>query len=358
MRILVYGAGVLGSLYAARLHQAGQDVTLLARGQRLTDLREHGIVLADPVSGARRVTPVRVVEALAPDDAYDLVLVVMRKNQVGAVLPILAANRATPNVLFLVNNAAGPDAYTAALGRDRVLLGFAGAGGRREGEVVYARLTQSGLQVTTLGELDGQLTPRLSRIAAAFTAAGLPVALSPHMDAWLKTHAAAVVPIANAVYAAGGDLGRVARTPDALILMVRAMKEGLAALRALGIPPTPLKLRILVGWLPEAIQVPVLGRIYQTEGARLVIEHHANAARDEMDTLTAEVRDLITLAGTPSPAFDRLAAYLDPTVPPLPEGSAEIGLDRRGVWIALGIGLLALSLVWRGLVGIYRKSRG
>jgi len=45
MRILVYGAGVVGSQYAALLHRAGHDVSLLARGQRLADLREHGIVL-------------------------------------------------------------------------------------------------------------------------------------------------------------------------------------------------------------------------------------------------------------------------------------------------------------------------
>ena len=44
-RVLVYGAGVQGGLYAARLHQAGLDVSLLARGRRLADLREHGIVL-------------------------------------------------------------------------------------------------------------------------------------------------------------------------------------------------------------------------------------------------------------------------------------------------------------------------
>ena len=32
MRILVYGAGVIGSLYAAKLQAAGQEVTVLARG--------------------------------------------------------------------------------------------------------------------------------------------------------------------------------------------------------------------------------------------------------------------------------------------------------------------------------------
>ena len=45
MRILVFGAGPLGSLLAARLHQGGQDVTLLARGDRLAQLRQYGVIL-------------------------------------------------------------------------------------------------------------------------------------------------------------------------------------------------------------------------------------------------------------------------------------------------------------------------
>ena len=45
MKILVYGAGNLGSLYAAKLKDAGHDVTILARGKRLHCIREHGILL-------------------------------------------------------------------------------------------------------------------------------------------------------------------------------------------------------------------------------------------------------------------------------------------------------------------------
>ena len=35
MKILVYGAGVIGTLYAARLQDGGNRVTVVARGQRL-----------------------------------------------------------------------------------------------------------------------------------------------------------------------------------------------------------------------------------------------------------------------------------------------------------------------------------
>jgi hypothetical protein len=53
MKILVFGAGVIGTLYAARLQEAGHRVTILARSSRLADIRRHGLVLEDVVSGAR-----------------------------------------------------------------------------------------------------------------------------------------------------------------------------------------------------------------------------------------------------------------------------------------------------------------
>ena len=46
MRILVFGVGVIGSVYAAGLLQAGHEVVMLARGRRLSDLQTHGLVSA------------------------------------------------------------------------------------------------------------------------------------------------------------------------------------------------------------------------------------------------------------------------------------------------------------------------
>jgi len=45
MKILVHGAGNIGSLYAGLLKESGQDVSILAREKRLDDIREHGIQL-------------------------------------------------------------------------------------------------------------------------------------------------------------------------------------------------------------------------------------------------------------------------------------------------------------------------
>ena len=199
MKILFYGAGPLGSLYAARLQESGQDVSILARGQRLADIREHGIVLEDAATGERTATHVNVVERLEPTDAYGLVVVLMRRNKIPAILPVLAENRNTPDILFMCNSAAGPYEMINALGRERVLLGFSGAGGYRKDHVVYYEVVSGKRQPTMFGELDGRTTPRVKQIAEAFKGAGFPVAVSDNMDAWLKTHGAEIIPSAGAL---------------------------------------------------------------------------------------------------------------------------------------------------------------
>lgn len=309
LSILVYGAGVLGSLYAGRLAAAGHAVTLLARGKRLAELEANGVILEEERTGARLVTRPRLVDALAPDSAYDYVLVLVRKNQLASVLPALAASTATPNVVFMVNSAAGAAEYTQALGRERVLLGFPGAGGTRQEGVVRYRLVSRQIQQTNLGEVDGRRTPRLERLGAALTAAGFPVTYCDNMDAWLKTHVALVSPIANAIYFAG-DNYRLAADSHAVYLMLCAIREGFAVLKKLGVPITPGRFaRLLL--LPDWLLVPVLRPGLATKAAELVMTRHALSARDEMKHLAEEFQALAAESGVPTPALDELARHID-----------------------------------------------
>src|SRR3984957_16375137 len=81
MRILVVGAGVIGSVYAGKLLEAGHEVVMLARGRRLSDLKAHGLVLEDAESGQRTEVAV-AARAQPPADApFDLVLVPVRSDQ-------------------------------------------------------------------------------------------------------------------------------------------------------------------------------------------------------------------------------------------------------------------------------------
>jgi 2-dehydropantoate 2-reductase len=96
MRILIYGAGVIGSLYAMRLHDTGHRVVVLGRGERLDEIRNDGLILEDVRSHRRDVARVDVIETLDPHDPYDLVLVPVRLEQLPAVLPPLAHTMLAP----------------------------------------------------------------------------------------------------------------------------------------------------------------------------------------------------------------------------------------------------------------------
>ena len=50
MKILVYGAGVLGCNLARDLFHAGKDVTLLARGNWAEEIRKNGLRIKDQFS--------------------------------------------------------------------------------------------------------------------------------------------------------------------------------------------------------------------------------------------------------------------------------------------------------------------
>ncbi|MEN6523579.1 MAG: 2-dehydropantoate 2-reductase N-terminal domain-containing protein [Anaerolineaceae bacterium] len=344
MKILVYGAGVLGSLFAAKLAKAGEDVTILARGERLEQIQQHGIVLARLPDNNLSVTNVKTTSTLAPEDSYDLVIVFVRRDQLDSVLPFLAINHGTPNVLFMVNNAGGPDVLINALGKERVLLGFPGASGVRGKFIVRYQLVPGGLQPTTIGELDGHITPRLVKIVRILRNAGFDVATCNHMDAWLKTHVALVSPIANAIYLAGGSTARLSKTQDGLVLMIRAIREGIQVLRKLGYPIHPW-----YAWLailcPEPILVLLFHFAMATRSADILLANHANAARIEMLVLANEFRNLARQSNIPTPAMDELRTYIDPNNPVVVEGSASMKLHWRGMTI-LGISLFS------GLLGV------
>ena len=209
MKILVYGAGNMGSLYAGLLKEAGQDVSILARGKRLTDIRDHGIRLDHSVNGKRTEVRVTAIEQLDVDDAYDLVLVVLPKHHVSDMLPILASNRRTPSVMFFGNNAAGPHEMIEALGRERVLLGFPGAAAVNLNGSIHYVITSAREQPTTIGELDGARSARVTAIVEVLRAAGFTAAISSNIDAWLKTHVVKILPTAGALYMAGADAHRL-----------------------------------------------------------------------------------------------------------------------------------------------------
>jgi len=306
-KTLIVGAGVIGSFNAARLTDAGLDVTLLARGHRLDELRQHGVVLENARTGERTTTRVPLVDRIGTDDVYDLAIVIVRRNQIASVLSLLAPTR-IPSVLFLGNNAAGPREMIDALGRERVLIGIVNAGGYREGAVVhYLWWPRLSLQFS---ELDESHSPRTDAIIALFRRAGLRARRGRDIDAKLRTHAAGLPAITGAVYEAGGDIRRVARTPALVALFVEAQREALAALRADGIPLRPAVVRSFE-LLPESVLRFAWRHFLDSDLAVVGGQRHILAAPDEMKELADEFRALFRKTNVPAPASDVLFAEVD-----------------------------------------------
>ncbi|GAA1366659.1 ketopantoate reductase family protein [Streptomyces beijiangensis] len=284
MKLLVYGAGVLGSLFAARMHEAGHDVSLLARGERLASLRQYGVQLAEADSPAVRRVPVPVVEH--PAGEYDLTAVLVRTHQVDAVLESLAGLES--DVLFLHNWAAGAEPLGAVIGRERVLLGFPTAAGTMDGDVVRYRRTNFMTRrvAMPIGEPDGRTTPRLERIVEAFRTAGINAKAEPRMDAWLKTHAAFETPLGQAVHTAGGPVA-LADDPDAVRGMLHLMRHNLAAMPT---PPVPRAFAALQT-LPEGLLVTLLRRFLRgPTAAHSGLNNASPATAAELERLAEQMR--------------------------------------------------------------------
>ena len=309
MKVLIYGAGVIGSLYAGKLKASGHRVTVLARGARLHEIRQYGLIIQDIISGAQLATQVETTERVDPDEQYDIALVTVRLDQLASAVEELQACRSIPNLLFMLNNPRGSASLAQALGRNRVLLGFPGAGGARDRHVVrYALIPQ---QPTTLGEINGQQTGRLREIAMALKTSGFPTRISHHMDAWLKAHAFFVTAVSGALYLVEGDCRQLSGDNALLALMANGVREGFAAVRMLGLTVTPFALRVLFNWLPSSFAVWYWRRYFRTKLADYVFGRHARTASREMREIANECRAILDNTGIKAPALHQLYRAID-----------------------------------------------
>ncbi len=308
LRIAVVGAGVIGSLYAARLAEAGYEVAVLARGERVRSLRDDGILLEDERSKRRTAIRVAVPETLR-EFRPDAVLVAVRKDQAGEAARVLAGDDPGGLVVPMVNAADGHPEFRSRFPEARLAFAFPGAGGTKlpDGTVRYT-IVPGIVQATTLGP-SGPGTDRtiLRKLLGAMRDAGFPARLERDMDAWQKTHVALVSPIADAVYAKAGDHRALARDTRTLRLMASAIRDGFRALRASGTAIRPARLGILAV-LPAPLVAAAFAPVIGSSWGETVIARHANAARAEMEMLAGELRALVESSGAEAPSLRELWA--------------------------------------------------
>jgi 2-dehydropantoate 2-reductase len=125
MKIVILGAGALGTVLGAHLARAGEDVRLIARGQRAAYLQEHGATLIGVVDFT---VPVHVVTDPQQVQEADVLMVTVKTYDMVAALASVK-HLDVGSVLSIQNGVLKNEQLAQAFGWEKVLgaMAFTGA---------------------------------------------------------------------------------------------------------------------------------------------------------------------------------------------------------------------------------------
>lgn len=304
MKILIYGAGIIGSIYAARLFESGQEVTLLARGKRFEELKHNGISLKNGITGTRTKHKIPVLKELLPYDNYDLIIITVRLDQLESVIPNLRKNAASPLLLFMLNNPDGLANIQRLLPNKKILMGFPGVGGTREGDTIkFVEIKQ---QKTTFGEIDGRRSNIIKNLKKLFENAGFKTEISLRIEDWLKTHAVFISCVTASIINFNGNSEELANSKPSVKLMIQSIREGFKALESLHIAVEPKNLKLIFMTMPTWFSVLYWQKAMCSDLGKLAIAPHALKAKEEMQLVAAKMLALIGQGTVATPKLNYL----------------------------------------------------
>ena len=301
MKILVYGAGVLGCNLARNLFRAGKDVTLLARRNWAEEIRKNGLRIKDKFSPRTSVSRIPVVTALAPDDRYDVIFVVLRYTQLDSALDTLRTNR-TKNIVFVGNNVRAR-ALAAALPEKNVLFAFALSAGHREAD----RVVSIDLKKITIGQLQGEAS-NAELIGEIFVGTKYKVVYEPNMEDYLLCHAAFVMPAAFACYKTDSDLKKLRGNETYLNRLIDANIEGYRAIKNAGHEILPKADADFESEKYHRTCLHFFKLMCATSLGKLCASDHAMNAIEEMSALNRDLKKFFDEHGAAYPVWQTLEA--------------------------------------------------
>ncbi len=280
MRLLIYGAGVIGCLYASLFSKAGYDTTLYARGKKLEAFRKNGLLYE--IKGKICKAEVKIIDILEEDDKYDFIFLTVKENQVHTALKELSLN-ISPNIVTMVNTLEQYSTWEELCGKGRIIPAFPGAGGSFDNGILKAALTPWIIQPTTFSEIDGSKTKRSFKLAELLKKSEIPYQIVKDMHQWQLCHLAMVVPIADAYYEAQNPK-EVWRECEIMTKTAKRMKRNFNLLYDLGITLSPRKINIF-RFLPVFMLKKGLTIIFRSNFGNVFMYQHSINAPDEMRRL-------------------------------------------------------------------------
>lgn len=206
MKICIVGAGAIGGYLGGKLALAGEEVTLIARGQHLEAIQSKGLELIMADGSSQVVTPSQATSDIRQAGVQDVVILAVKAQSLPAIAPLLSSLY-NPNTMVVTAqngipwwyfhkhggeyagqqiHAVDPDGIIAAnIGVERVI-----------GCVVYPATTLTTPGVIrhiegdrfSLGEIDNSKTERIQQLAQSFKRAGFkaPVRTQIRSEIWIK----------------------------------------------------------------------------------------------------------------------------------------------------------------------------
>lgn len=296
MRILVYGAGVLGGNLANNFFRAGKDVTLLARGKWAETIRKNGLIVKNKFRLRATVSRIPVITELKPEDAYDVIFVVMRYTQLDGVLDSLRAN-GTKTIVFVGNNVRARQ-YAGLFPEKNVLFAFAQSAGHREAD----RIAGIDMKKITIGQLKDSPSNE-ALIRHIFDGVGYQIVYEPNMEDYLLCHAAFIIPIALACYHADGDLRRLKKDKTYLSRLIDANIEGYRAIEKAGKEILPKSDSEYESASYRRTCYLFFKLMCATPLGKICASDHAMNAVDEMSALNRDMKEFFEETGAPYEAW-------------------------------------------------------
>jgi 2-dehydropantoate 2-reductase len=306
------GAGAIGGFLGGRLARSGQDVVLIARGPHLQAMRERGLRVIEGEESY--VVHPHVTDNPEEAGAAELVIVTLKahslppmarrlKPLLGPATPVVTAMNGLPWWYFQRHGGPWDGTALHSLDPDGE-IGRVIAPERVIGCIVFpsAEVAEPGVikhvggDRFTLGELDGEKTERISRIADAFIKAGLkcPVRNRIRHEIWVKLMGNMVFnPIAALT---GATLGGITADPESIVLAKAVMREAMEVCEKLG---------VFIDVTPEQ----------RIEGAAKLASHKPSMLQDleagrplELNALLGAVLELAGIVGVDMPRAHTLYA--------------------------------------------------
>lgn len=233
MKIAIIGCGAMGSIYAALMADAGNEVWAVDTWKDHVDTINRAGLRVEGKSGDRTVR-VRATTDGSEVGTCDLVIVATKASGVAAAARTALSMTGPDTVILTIQNGLGAaDRIAEAIPTSQVMLGVVGGFGASMRGPGHAH--HNGMELVRLGEMDGGETDRLAKVVKVWEGAGFAARGYPdiHQMIWEKL-------ICNCAFSGpccitGLTVGQVLANADAWAIAGACAAEADAVARAKGV---------------------------------------------------------------------------------------------------------------------------